>query len=51
MTRMDKLARNAALAAKRLECARELLSQTRYEYNEALRLLCKAWDERIGRRV
>jgi hypothetical protein len=50
MTRMDKLARNAAIAAKRLENARELLSEMRHAHNEAMRLLCQAWDARMGRR-
>jgi hypothetical protein len=50
MTRMDKLAREVAVTAKRLECARELLLDCRHEYNTSLALLRKAWDERMDRK-
>jgi hypothetical protein len=47
VTRREKLARTLAIAAKRLGNAKELLSQTRYEYNQALLLLCEEWEPRI----
>lgn len=50
MTRMDKMAREVAVTATRLECARELLLDCRREYNAALTLLRKEWDERMGRK-
>ena len=47
---MDKMAREVAGTAERLECARKSLLNCRHEYNAALTALRKAWDERMGRK-
>jgi hypothetical protein len=43
---IERAARNLRRKEKQLECARELLSQSRYEHNEALEMLCEAVDDR-----
>lgn len=50
MTDIERLARKVSAASKRLDCARELLSQSRYEYNEVVAMMCEACDERKGRK-